>query len=58
MLRLRMPSGEIRLVHQNCWATIGTLGNADHKNIVIGKAGRTRHRGFRPICAWYGNEPS
>jgi|SRR5579859_3802107 len=45
---LRMPSGEIRLVHQDCWATVGTLGNAEHKNVVIGKAGRTRHRGFRP----------
>ncbi len=45
---LRMPSGEIRLVHQDCWATVGVLGNAEHKNVVIGKAGRTRHRGFRP----------
>jgi large subunit ribosomal protein L2 len=45
---LRMPSGEIRMVHQDCWATVGVLGNADHKNIVVGKAGRTRHKGFRP----------
>lgn len=45
---LRLPSGEVRLVHLNCWATVGTLGNADYKNVVIGKAGRTRHRGFRP----------
>lgn len=45
---LKMPSGEIRMVHIDCWATIGTLGNADYKNISIGKAGRTRHRGFRP----------
>lgn len=45
---LRMPSGEMRMVHANCWATIGVLGNADHKNVSIGKAGRTRHRGFRP----------
>ncbi len=45
---LRMPSGEIRMVPVNSWATIGTLGNADFRNISWGKAGRTRHRGFRP----------
>jgi large subunit ribosomal protein L2 len=45
---LKMPSGEIRMVSKRCWATIGTLGNADYKNISWGKAGRTRHRGFRP----------
>jgi large subunit ribosomal protein L2 len=45
---LRMPSGEVRMVHLECWATVGTLGNADHKNISLGKAGRTRHLGIRP----------
>jgi large subunit ribosomal protein L2 len=45
---LKMPSGEIRMVHLDCWATIGALGNAEHKNISIGKAGRTRHLGIRP----------
>ncbi len=45
---LKMPSGEVRMVHENCWATIGVLGMAEFKNIVLGKAGRTRHRGFRP----------
>lgn len=45
---LKMPSGEMRMVHLDCWASVGALGNADHKNISIGKAGRTRHRGFRP----------
>jgi large subunit ribosomal protein L2 len=45
---LRMPSSEIRMVHLNCWATVGVLGNADYKNISWGKAGRTRQRGFRP----------
>lgn len=45
---LKMPSGEIRMVHLDCWATIGTLGNAEHKNISLGKAGRTRHLGIRP----------
>lgn len=45
---LKMPSGEIRMLPLDCWATIGVLGNADYKNIVWGKAGRTRHKGFRP----------
>jgi large subunit ribosomal protein L2 len=45
---LRMPSGEVRMVGLNCWATIGVLGNADHKNITLGKAGRSRHLGIRP----------
>lgn len=45
---LKMPSGEMRMVHLDCWASVGVLGNADHKNVSIGKAGRTRHRGFRP----------
>jgi len=46
--QLRMPSGEIRLVSEQCWATIGQVGNLDHENRVIGKAGRTRWLGFRP----------
>jgi large subunit ribosomal protein L2 len=45
---LRMPSGEVRMVPLQCWATIGVLGNADYKNISWGKAGRTRHLGIRP----------
>jgi large subunit ribosomal protein L2 len=45
---LKMTSGEVRMVPADSWATIGVLGNADYKNIVWGKAGRTRHRGFRP----------
>ncbi|MBT3456245.1 50S ribosomal protein L2 [bacterium] len=45
---LKMPSGEVRMVLLGCWATVGVLGNPDHKNISWGKAGRTRHRGFRP----------
>jgi len=45
---LKMPSGEVRMVSLDCWATVGTLGNAEYKNISWGKAGRTRHRGFRP----------
>jgi large subunit ribosomal protein L2 len=46
--QLRMPSGEIRRVSQQCWATIGQLGNLEHENIVFGKAGRMRWLGFRP----------
>lgn len=45
---LKMPSGEIRMVRDACWATVGVLGNADYKNISWGKAGRTRQRGIRP----------
>ena len=45
---LRMPSGEIRKVHINCRATIGQIGNLDHENLTIGKAGRNRWLGIRP----------
>ena len=48
MAQLRMPSGEYRLVRISCMATIGQVGNADHGNISIGKAGRKRHMGWRP----------
>ena len=46
--RLRLPSGEVRLVWETCCATIGQVGNLDHGNIVIGKAGRSRWLGRRP----------
>jgi large subunit ribosomal protein L2 len=46
---LRMPSGEMRMVHIDCLATIGQVGNLDHQNIRIGKAGRTRWKGRRPV---------
>lgn len=45
---VRLPSGEVRLVLLNCKATIGQVGNIDHENITIGKAGRKRHMGIRP----------
>jgi large subunit ribosomal protein L2 len=45
---LRMPSGEVRLVHNRCYATIGEIGNAENKNLVLGKAGRSRWLGIRP----------
>ena len=45
---LKLKSGEVRLIHRNCRATIGTVGNADHENVSIGKAGRVRWMGIRP----------
>jgi large subunit ribosomal protein L2 len=47
--QVRLPSGEIRLIHENCYATIGQVGNLEHENVILGKAGRSRHRGIRPI---------
>jgi large subunit ribosomal protein L2 len=46
--QVRLPSGEVRLVRQVCYATVGQVGNLDHKNIKLGKAGRKRHMGIRP----------
>jgi len=46
--QIRMPSGEVRLVRQACYATIGQVGNLEHSNIKLGKAGRKRHMGIRP----------
>ncbi len=46
--QVRLPSGEVRLVALNCMATIGQVGNLDHENVSIGKAGRKRHMGWRP----------
>jgi large subunit ribosomal protein L2 len=47
--QVRLPSGEIRKINENCYATIGQVGNAEHENVLLGKAGRSRHRGIRPI---------
>lgn len=46
--QVRLPSGEVRMIRLNCRATIGQVGNTDHENINIGKAGRKRHMGIRP----------
>ncbi len=46
--QIRMPSGEVRLIHQVCYATLGQIGNLDHGNVKLGKAGRKRHLGIRP----------
>ena len=48
LAQVRLPSGEVRYVRMNCTACIGQVGNIDHGNIHIGKAGRTRHMGIRP----------
>ena len=48
MATLRLPSGEMRMVPAACRATIGTIGNAEHQNVTVGKAGRKRHMGVRP----------
>jgi large subunit ribosomal protein L2 len=47
--QVRLPSGEIRKFHEDCYATIGQVGNTEHENVILGKAGRSRHRGIRPI---------
>ena len=46
--QVRLPSGEVRMISMDAKATIGTVSNADHSNVRIGKAGRTRHMGIRP----------
>jgi large subunit ribosomal protein L2 len=46
--QIRLPSGEVRLVLQKCYATVGQVGNLDHSNIKLGKAGRKRNKGIRP----------
>ena len=48
LAQVRLPSGEVRYVRMNCTACIGQVGNLDHENVHIGKAGRTRHMGIRP----------
>ena len=47
--QIKLPSGEIRRINEECYATIGQVGNAEHENVILGKAGRSRHLGIRPI---------
>jgi len=56
-VRLRLPSGEVRIFDGNCMATVGQVSNEDHKNIVHGKAGRVRHLGRRPITRGIARNP-
>lgn len=55
--QIRLPSGEIRKINENCYATIGQVGNTEHENVVLGKAGRSRHRGIRPISRGVARNP-
>jgi large subunit ribosomal protein L2 len=55
--QLKLPSGEIRKVHETCYATIGQVGNLEHENVVLGKAGRSRHLGRRPISRGVARNP-
>jgi len=55
--QIRLPSGEIRKINENCYATIGQVGNPEHENIILGKAGRTRHRGHRGITRGMARNP-
>ena len=55
--QIRLPSGEIRRFHENCFATIGQVGNTEHENVVLGKAGRSRHRGIRPLSRAVAKNP-
>jgi large subunit ribosomal protein L2 len=55
--QIRLPSGEIRRIHEDCYATIGQVGNTEHENISLGKAGRTRHLGYRGITRGVARNP-
>ncbi len=55
--QVRLPSGEIRRFNEECYATIGQIGNAEHENVILGKAGRSRHRGIRPISRGVARNP-
>ncbi len=55
--QIRLPSGEIRKINENCCATIGQVGNPEHENVVLGKAGRSRHRGIRPLSRAVAKNP-
>jgi large subunit ribosomal protein L2 len=55
--QIKLPSGEIRKASEDCYATLGQVGNAEHENVVLGKAGRSRHRGIRPISRGVARNP-
>ncbi len=56
--QVRLPSGEVRRIHRNCMATIGQVGNTDHGNIKLGKAGRRRWMGWRPTVRGTAQDPA
>lgn len=55
--QVRLPSGEIRRINETCLATIGQVGNPEHENVILGKAGRARHRGIRPLSRGVAKNP-
>jgi len=55
--QIRLPSGEIRKIQENCYATIGQVGNLEHESVILGKAGRARHRGMRPLSRGVAKNP-
>ncbi|HVR36093.1 MAG TPA: 50S ribosomal protein L2 [Methylomirabilota bacterium] len=55
--QIRLPSGEIRRVHEECYATLGQVGNTEHEKVVLGKAGRARHLGIRPLTRGMARNP-
>ena len=57
MVSLRLPSSEVRMVRAECRATVGSLSNAEHQNVKVGKAGRSRHKGKRPQTPRRRDEP-
>ncbi len=56
--QVRLPSGEVRLIHESCMATVGQVGNTDHGNIKLGKAGRARWKGWRPTVRGSAMDPA
>ena len=56
--QIRLPSGEVRMIHENCMATLGQVGNAEHGNIKLGKAGRKRWLGWRPTVRGTAMDPN
>ena len=56
-IQIKLASGEVRLFHGHCKATVGQIGNADHQNEIIGKAGRARHMGIRPTVRGVAQNP-
>lgn len=55
--QIKLPSGEIRRVNEVCYATLGQVGNTEHENVVLGKAGRSRHRGIHPLSRAVAKNP-
>jgi large subunit ribosomal protein L2 len=56
--QVRLPSGEVRMIHERCMATIGQVGNTDHGNVKLGKAGRSRWMGWRPAVRGTAMDPN